>query len=209
LNLSCVQRLKNTWKGLSVKTIALLKEIEVLMDGNFNFRTYRSHLKTCTPPILPFQGVYLSDLTFLEENPDTINGLVNFEKMALFTDIVRDIYEFQETAYPFKLEPSIRSYLLDGILVMNEKALFKGSKKCEPSSQEAPQQTAKKTTTSFSFRKLFSKSPLRVLVAKRFVVGNNRNCRAYLFGDERLAVDKGILVGSGERLLCFHHLPSW
>jgi hypothetical protein len=54
------------------------------MNPEGNYKSYRSHLVNVQPPCMPYIGVFLSDLTFIEDgNPDTLNGrpdMINFEK---------------------------------------------------------------------------------------------------------------------------------
>jgi hypothetical protein len=46
----------------------------------------RDAVHQANPPLVPYLGVYLSDLTFIEDgNADTVhNGLINFDKQRFF-----------------------------------------------------------------------------------------------------------------------------
>ncbi len=35
-------------------------------------QTYRQKLRTCVPPVIPFMAIFLTDLTFIEENEDRV-----------------------------------------------------------------------------------------------------------------------------------------
>ena len=62
------------------------------------------------PPCIPFLGVYLTDLTFVEDgNPDKVQGLVNFRKRQLEYDVIIQVLKFQQVAYNFKL---VRTFLI-------------------------------------------------------------------------------------------------
>lgn len=63
------------------KSIATLEELKALINREKNYAELRRVLKTVPPPIIPYLGMYLTDLTFIEEgNKDVIDGLINFSK---------------------------------------------------------------------------------------------------------------------------------
>lgn len=63
-------------------TISKLQSV-VCSDGRF--RCLREALHRCDPPCIPYLGMYLTDLSFIEEGtPDFTNdGLLNFSKMRM------------------------------------------------------------------------------------------------------------------------------
>lgn len=63
-------------------TISKLQAV-VCSDGRF--RSMREALHRCDPPCIPYLGMYLTDLSFIEEGtPDfTPDGLLNFSKMRM------------------------------------------------------------------------------------------------------------------------------
>ncbi|KAJ8303945.1 hypothetical protein KUTeg_017528 [Tegillarca granosa] len=77
---SSVYRLKKTWEKLSKQTL-------VSSDGSMF-----CDLDRCDPPCIPYLGMYLTDLSFIEEGtPDfTEDGLVNFSKMRMVTNYLLD-----------------------------------------------------------------------------------------------------------------------
>eukprot|EP01134_Creolimax_fragrantissima_P007334 CFRG7334T1 len=90
LNSAGVSRLKRTWKLLPTKYLNEYNDLSLLMNSEGNFRKYRAAIALPTPqpnsnqsqtisaqtlasPCLPYLGVFLSDLTFIEEgNPTTV-----------------------------------------------------------------------------------------------------------------------------------------
>lgn len=54
------------------------------MHYNGGYKTYRALIRTLAPPLMPYIGLYLADLTYIDEgNPDRIGpatSLVNFQK---------------------------------------------------------------------------------------------------------------------------------
>jgi hypothetical protein len=103
---SSVHRLYKTWELLPQKFFDMFEAMALLMNGNAgqgNFRQYRDTLKMCVPPCVPYLGVYLTDLTFLNEgNPDFLDPektMINVQKMMKISRVVRSITMFQQTPY--------------------------------------------------------------------------------------------------------------
>eukprot|EP01132_Coremiostelium_polycephalum_P001190 gene1190-1503_t len=134
LNLTPVFRLKKTWETLPRKYLATFRHLNSLMAPKSNFKVYRDVLHTKNPPCLPFLGVYLTDLTFIEEGtPDTLeNGLINVVKRVQIASVIKEILQFQQLQYAFTPVPVIRDYLLQ-VNGLQERALYKQSRLIEPS----------------------------------------------------------------------------
>jgi len=66
LTASAISRLRQTWDQLSPKTIAMFEEIKEVVDVSRNYATLRQRLQTPKAPCLPFVGMYLTDLTFVD-----------------------------------------------------------------------------------------------------------------------------------------------
>lgn len=87
LNMTPVQRLKLAWAGVEPRQMKLLDGLNKLMDPLSNWQVYRQTLKDTNPPCLPFMGLFLTDLTFIEENVSRLpNGFVNFDKVRSAPD---------------------------------------------------------------------------------------------------------------------------
>lgn len=70
LNSSTISRLKKTWNTLSTKSKNIFDNLRSITDCSRNYAIYRSRLKENLPPCLPFLGLILTDITFIEEgNP--------------------------------------------------------------------------------------------------------------------------------------------
>jgi RasGEF domain len=65
------------------------QEMGELMTRDENFKRFREHLHNVDPPCIPYLGVYLTDLTFIEEgNKDFINEtLINFDKRRKISQV--------------------------------------------------------------------------------------------------------------------------
>ncbi|KAJ1677526.1 hypothetical protein EV182_005981, partial [Spiromyces aspiralis] len=70
-NSSSVQRLKKTWALLSSKTMRMHDELQNSIKSERNHKEYREIVRNAIPPFLPFLGLYLTDLTFINDgNPN-------------------------------------------------------------------------------------------------------------------------------------------
>eukprot|EP00013_Stygamoeba_regulata_P020832 CAMPEP_0177646488 /NCGR_PEP_ID=MMETSP0447-20121125/9799_1 /TAXON_ID=0 /ORGANISM="Stygamoeba regulata, Strain BSH-02190019" /LENGTH=664 /DNA_ID=CAMNT_0019149021 /DNA_START=429 /DNA_END=2423 /DNA_ORIENTATION=- len=129
LNMGSIQRLSSTWKEISERHLRKMSEIERVMDSSGNWKIYRELTKDPTPPLVPFQGVMLSDLTQLEEIPDRCEGSghVNFDKMNLLGGVLSFLEKCQSADYPFEPLPLVQTWL-DEQVVLDEGSLYKLSK---------------------------------------------------------------------------------
>ncbi|KAJ3135595.1 hypothetical protein HK100_002477 [Physocladia obscura] len=66
LNSASVHRLKKSWQLIG-KRILVFKELCELMSLEKNFARYRETLKSSNPPCIPYFGLFLTDLTFIED----------------------------------------------------------------------------------------------------------------------------------------------
>ncbi|NXH35721.1 RGRF1 factor, partial [Myiagra hebetior] len=134
LNRSAIFRLKKTWLKVSKQTKALIDKLQKLVSSEGRFKNLREALKNCDPPCVPYLGMYLTDLAFIEEGTPnyTEDGLVNFSKMRMISHIIREIRQFQQTSYKIEHQPKVTQYLLDQSCVMDEETLYEASLRIEP-----------------------------------------------------------------------------
>uniref|UniRef100_A0A8C6L5Q6 Ras protein specific guanine nucleotide releasing factor 1 n=1 Tax=Nothobranchius furzeri TaxID=105023 RepID=A0A8C6L5Q6_NOTFU len=134
LNRSSVFRLKKTWLKISKQTRALIDKLQKLVSSEGRFKNLREALKNCDPPCVPYLGMYLTDLAFIEEGTPnyTEDNLVNFSKMRMISHIIREIRQFQQTAYKIDLQPKVAQYLLDRSFVLDEESMYEASLRIEP-----------------------------------------------------------------------------
>ncbi|XP_069898878.1 ras-specific guanine nucleotide-releasing factor 1 isoform X2 [Dipodomys merriami] len=134
MNRSAVFRLKKTWLKVSKQTKALIDKLQKLVSSEGRFKNLREALKNCDPPCVPYLGMYLTDLAFIEEGTPnyTEDGLVNFSKMRMISHIIREIRQFQQTAYKIEHQAKVTQYLLDQSVVLDEESLYESSLRLEP-----------------------------------------------------------------------------
>jgi len=131
-----ISRLKLTKKEMNSKALKTVDVFMELMSSESSFKRYREDLKSSNEPCVPFIGVTLSDLTFLEDgNPDFILGsLINWQKRTL---VSRGLIEFTELQrlckYTIEETPMLQGFqrrVKDGQQTAEE--LYRLSLKLEP-----------------------------------------------------------------------------
>ncbi|XP_075714551.1 ras-specific guanine nucleotide-releasing factor 1 isoform X3 [Rhinoderma darwinii] len=134
LNRSAIFRLKRTWIKVSKQTKTLIDRLQKLVSSEGRFKNLREALKNCDPPCVPYLGMYLTDLAFIEEGTPnyTEDGLVNFSKMRMISHIIREIRQFQQTSYKIDHQPKVTQFLLDTSGVLDEEGLYEASLRLEP-----------------------------------------------------------------------------
>ncbi|KAJ3052005.1 hypothetical protein HK097_006984 [Rhizophlyctis rosea] len=105
MSTAAVNRLHKTWEAFVDKYGKIHEAYEEVADvvtPKGQYANYRKVLKDLQPPAIPFLGVYLTDLTFIElGNPDFLpdSHFINFEKRRKVYTVVKDIQSFQRTPY--------------------------------------------------------------------------------------------------------------
>lgn len=116
LNSSTITRLRKTWDAISDKRKETLRILQKTVEPAQNNKVLRTKLHDHIPPCLPFLGMYLTDLTFVDiGNPatkqmsmgstsseDGSGGLtvVNFDKHTRTAKIIGELQRFQ---IPYRL----------------------------------------------------------------------------------------------------------
>lgn len=69
----------------SLQTKQTIKKLQLTVSSDGRFRNLRDTLRRSEPPCIPYLGMYLSDLSFIEEGTPnfTDDGLLNFSKMRM------------------------------------------------------------------------------------------------------------------------------
>eukprot|EP01098_Paradermamoeba_levis_P016727 TRINITY_DN9231_c0_g1_i1.p1 TRINITY_DN9231_c0_g1~~TRINITY_DN9231_c0_g1_i1.p1 ORF type:complete len:652 (-),score=199.83 TRINITY_DN9231_c0_g1_i1:128-2083(-) len=100
INNSAVHRMKFTKEELPSRVNKTFTELEKVMNNDQAYKVYRDHLSRVDPPCIPYLGVYLTDLTFIEEgNPDITQNLINFAKRRLIYHVIAQIQQYQQKGY--------------------------------------------------------------------------------------------------------------
>ncbi|KAG0166953.1 hypothetical protein DFQ28_007218 [Apophysomyces sp. BC1034] len=138
---SAVGRLKRTWETVGARTNQTLAQIRKLMGANRNFVEYRAIIHSINPPCIPFLGIYLQDLTFIEDGNasflKTNNTMINFAKRAKTAEVIREIQQYQSSPYQLKSVKPLQSFILANLQsARDEEQLYSESLRLEPRERE-------------------------------------------------------------------------
>eukprot|EP00761_Pharyngomonas_kirbyi_P009972 gb/GECH01009990.1/.p1 GENE.gb/GECH01009990.1/~~gb/GECH01009990.1/.p1 ORF type:complete len:854 (+),score=250.42 gb/GECH01009990.1/:1-2562(+) len=137
---AAVHRLRHTKEAVGQKTMDAYTKMMSIMKQDGAYREYRNRLYNIEPPCVPYLGVYLTDLTFVEDgNKDYITTstgrkLINWAKRTMVFARIMDIQQYQDTRYHLQKVFQIQK-LLDKSLegnIADEDELFSMSLEREP-----------------------------------------------------------------------------
>ncbi|KAF2075763.1 hypothetical protein CYY_002945 [Polysphondylium violaceum] len=138
---SSVFRLRKTWEKIEAKPYIkkIYDDLLALMSSSGNYKEYIAALHSVHPPCIPYLGVYLTHLTFIEDGmKNTLNNqddLINFEKRRKISVVIREIKQYQQQPYHLNVEETTINYLRNLPSVLTDKAMDKLSLMCEPREQ--------------------------------------------------------------------------
>lgn len=133
LNNSAIRRLKWTIAKLPKSAKRTLQDLETLMNMEGSYKQYREAIAQVVPPCIPYIGVLLMDLTFIEDgNRDKEGPLINFNKYRLIYKVLSSVLIFQTVAYSgVTLSPDIQR-LISNAPLLADTQLYEASLRCEP-----------------------------------------------------------------------------
>jgi len=114
INNSAVYRLKFTKE--KVTNLAKFEELTWLVEASHAHKNYREAIQKSVGPCIPHLGVFLQDITFIEDgNEDMLdNGkLINFHKRRMVSKIILIIRQFQQSPYNFQYVEVIQDFIKD------------------------------------------------------------------------------------------------
>ncbi|ORX99639.1 ras GEF [Basidiobolus meristosporus CBS 931.73] len=137
LNSAPIHRLKRTWELINARSIGAFDGLKRLMNSTKNFGEYREELHSANPPCVPFLGLYLTDLTFVEDgNPDHVPNhphLINIAKRAKCAEVIREIQQYQNSPYNLTMVPEIQAFIQQALQKANgDRDLYAMSLHLEP-----------------------------------------------------------------------------
>jgi RasGEF domain/RasGEF N-terminal motif len=131
LSNSAVHRLHRTWSEVKAPLKARYEEIRSLMADNY--KLFRSRVQKVNPPCIPYVGIFLTDITFMEEgHADYIDGkLINFNKLRLVAETIHQIQRYQQESYNFHSCLPIQQWCTRYEENLDDNDLYNVSLRCE------------------------------------------------------------------------------
>lgn len=90
--------------------------------------------------LIVFSGVYLTDLTFIEDGIPSIikrTNLINFAKRAKTAEVIRDIQQYQSVPYPLKAVVDLQDYIKSNMQAAGDvHEMYEKSLQVEPRERE-------------------------------------------------------------------------
>ena len=133
LGTQAVYRLKRSWEHVPKELLIAQDEMKKLMDSNW--KLLRATHTACTPPLVPYIGVYLTDLTFINEMrtmEDKVGELYNWVKFTRITQAIEKILLHQNKPYQFTRNDAIFEIISDPHCRLDGEEAFQRSLVVEP-----------------------------------------------------------------------------
>ena len=111
-----------------------------MYDPSSNFAKYRRLIAAAQPPCIPFIGLIMTDLTFMDENSDKVEGsedVINFKKFVMIGKSLLLARRFQHARYEIDAVPYLLSFFKGCTPAMTEKEIYARSLEIEPRGMSA------------------------------------------------------------------------
>ncbi|KPI45651.1 Ras guanine nucleotide exchange factor A [Cyphellophora attinorum] len=124
LNSTNITRMLKTWDQVSQKTKNTLEELRKITNFERNFSAFRDRLQNLVPPCIPYVGMYLTDLTFVDHGNaatrqlNAANGpieVINLDKHMRTAKLISDLQRFQ-IPYRFQEVSELQTWMQDRLI---------------------------------------------------------------------------------------------
>lgn len=119
----------------------IFSDLKELTSHERSYANLRAAIQATNPPVIPYLGMYLSDLVFIEEgNPKKIGpyGLINYFKCRSISATIKKIQQYQQKGYCLTKVDAIQFKLKRQICISDESAMYEISNYHEPREGKEP-----------------------------------------------------------------------
>ena len=102
------KKLKKTWSKLSKKTLNNLEKMNKICSGQKCYKKIRNEIFKCKGPYIPYIGILLKELTYIEEKNYILeNNNINIKKLTELNKTISKFFEFKKYKYTFDKQKNL------------------------------------------------------------------------------------------------------
>ncbi|XP_034477333.1 ras-specific guanine nucleotide-releasing factor RalGPS1 isoform X2 [Drosophila innubila] len=190
-----IYRLKKTWACLSKKDRQSFERLSDIFSDQNNWANLRSYLESLRLPCIPYLGLFLTDLIYIDLAHPHKGGLEPEQRRNKMNNILRVISNYQQSDYQ-QIQPheSTQKYLtsiryIEELQNIFEEDQYKRSLSLEPASPSGPSSSSCSSKESFNVESVtpalgcLNLSPAKTIGSMRMASGTkfvpgHRKCRS-------------------------------
>ena len=116
LNSAAIHRLKFTKNLINSKKLKQFKEIEELQSTDRNYMNLRDFNNSIQGPNIPYLGIYLTDLIFIEDGNASYAPYTNWNKRKLKKNTIESMLKSQNEYYNLVIHEELQKFILQEII---------------------------------------------------------------------------------------------
>ncbi|KAL4965718.1 Ras-GEF domain-containing protein [Aspergillus stella-maris] len=108
-----IYRLGRTWAMVTERSCKILEPLQALISSDQNYLVYRDTVRRALPPCIPFLGLFLKDLVFIEDGNAATSpeGFINISKYTMLASTIHEVQRFKQASYSLLPVPELQEYL--------------------------------------------------------------------------------------------------